>query len=503
MNTKRFFSIFSVVMILCLLTVGLNGQSVQAQSTVSGELANVVITPAEITWTPLEAYARLYVRVAKPDGEVFDLVFEADQTPLLGLQDPDGNPLVDGLYRYELVAMPELDAETLAILAQVTQEDRDQTVAELKQAGKLPEQSLTQTGAFYINNGAYAMAAVEGEAASEVQSAQSIDDEPLDVVHLDDEIVSGSLCVGIDCLIDGSEGFGSDTIKLKENNLRIYFDDTSSSAGFPANDWRLIANDSTSGGSNYFSIEDSTAGRRVFTVEAGAPANSLFIEDYGRVGLGTSVPVLELSIKDSDTPSIRLEQDFSGGWTPQTFDIGANESNFFIRDATNGSKMPFRIQPNAPSNSLTIRSSGYVGIGTWSPTEMLHVAGNVRVDGYIVEFSDVNVKMGFLPVDGAEILQKLLDMPVTTWSYKAEGSDVIHMGPTAQDFYAAFGLGDDDKHIAALDTNGVALAAIQELTRLSQAQDARITALEQQNADLEERVEALEKLVTELVEAQK
>lgn len=502
MKSKQLFPIFGVVMILCLFTVGFNGQSVQAQSVVSGDLATVVITPSEISWTPLEEYTRLYLRVAKPDGEVFDLVFEADQTPLMGLQDPDGNPLADGLYRYELVAMPKLDAETLAILAQVTQEDRDQTVAELKQAGKLPEQSLTQTGAFYINNGSYAMAAVEGE-ASEVQSAQSTVDEPLDVVHLDDAIVDGSLCVGFDCLTDGSEIFDFDTIKLKENNLRIYFDDTSSTGGFTANDWRLIANDSASGGSNYFSIEDSTGGNRVFTIEAGAPANSIYVEDLGRVGLGTSIPVLELSINDSDSPSIRLEQDSSGGWAPQTFDIAANESNFFIRDVTNGSKLPFRIQPNAPTNSLTIKSSGYVGIGTWAPTEMLHVAGNVRVDGYIVEFSDVNVKMGFLPVDGAEILQKLLDMPVTTWSYKAEGSDVIHMGPTAQDFYAAFGLGDDNKHIAALDTNGVALAAIQELARLSQAQDARITALEQQNADMEQRIEALEKLVAELAEAQK
>ncbi len=503
MKTKPFFSIFSVVLILCLLTVGANGKAVQAQSTVSGQLANVVITPEDITWTPLAAYARLYLRVAKPDGGIFDLVFEATETPALGLQDPDGNPFADGLYRYELVAMPQLDAETLETMAQATQENRDQVVAELQQAGKLPRQPLTQSGAFYIKDGSFAMAAVEGTDSDEAQNAQSNGVvTPLDVVHADDEIVTGSLCVGYDCLTDGTESFGFDTIKIKENNLQFYFDDTSTTAGFPANDWRLVANDSASGGDNYFAIIDATANRRLFTLRAGAPANSLYIDDYGRLGIKTSTPVLELNIKDSDTPAIRLEQDSTGGWTPQTFDIAANESNFFIRDTTNASSLPFRIQPGAPTNSLTITSNGYVGIGTWSPIEKLHVAGNVRVDGYIVEFSDANVKMGFLPVNGEEILQKVLNMPVTTWSYKAEGSQVIHMGPTAQDFYAAFGLGGDNKHIAALDANGVSLAAIQELARLSQAQDARITALEQQNADLEQRIEKLEKLVEELANAQ-
>jgi hypothetical protein len=91
------------------------------------------------------------------------------------------------------------------------------------------------------------------------------------------------------------------------------------------------------------------------------------VEDYGRVGLGTSTPVVELHIKDSDTPTLRLEQDSSGGWTAQTFDVAGNESNFFIRDATNGSKLPFRIQPSTPSSTLCLKSDGRVGIGTWSP----------------------------------------------------------------------------------------------------------------------------------------
>ena len=62
--------------------------------------------------------------------------------------------------------------------------------------------------------------------------------------------IYNSLCVGFDCL--GSESYGTDTIRLKENNLRIHFDDTSTAAGFSSNDWRLVANDQSDGGDSLF-----------------------------------------------------------------------------------------------------------------------------------------------------------------------------------------------------------------------------------------------------------
>jgi len=201
--------------------------------------------------------------------------------------------------------------------------------------------------------------------------AEEMPSRPMDVVHADDVIVTGSICVGFDCA-DG-ESFGLDTLKLKENTLRIFFDDTSTSVGFPANDWRLVANDSTSGGGNYFAIEDTTGSKVPFKVEAGAPSGSLFIDDAGRVGLGTSLPVLDLHLLSGNTPAIRLEQDGSSGWTAQTWDIGGNEANFFVRDVTGGSKMPIRIQPGTPTNTLTLRADGKVGIGTWAPAYKVDV----------------------------------------------------------------------------------------------------------------------------------
>jgi len=221
--------------------------------------------------------------------------------------------------------------------------------------------SLTQTGHFVIMGGS-----IVSKSGREGLS------RAMDVVHADDVIITGSLCVGFDCLTDGTENFGFDTLKLKENNLRLYFDDTSSTAGFPANDWRIITNDSSSGGGNYISIEDSTNSKTPFKIEANARTSAIYVSSSGRVGLGTSTPVLNLHIVNGDTPSVRLDQDTSSGWTAQVWDIAGNESNFFIRDTTGGSKLPFRIQPGTPTNTITMKAASgsdpfRVGIGTWSP----------------------------------------------------------------------------------------------------------------------------------------
>ncbi len=192
-----------------------------------------------------------------------------------------------------------------------------------------------------------------------------------DQVILDDLIVDGSICAGQDCV--NGESFGFDTIRLKENNLRIRAVDTSSTSSFPTNDWQITFNDSSNGGANKFSIDDIDGGKTPFTLEAGAPSHSLYVDDGGRVGFGTSTPVVDLHAKSGNTPTLRLEQDGSSGFTPQTWDVAGNEANFFIRDATNGSTLPFKIKPGAPSDSLFIAADGDIGMGTGSPSTPLHV----------------------------------------------------------------------------------------------------------------------------------
>ncbi|NJN37027.1 MAG: hypothetical protein HC794_08170 [Nitrospiraceae bacterium] len=117
-------------------------------------------------------------------------------------------------------------------------------------------------------------------------------------------------------------------------------------------------------------VDDRVVGHILFTpvqIEGAAPTNSLFVDDGGRVGLGTSTPVLDLHVVSGNTPALRLEQDGSSGFTAQTWDVAGNEAVFFVRDVTAGSRLPFKIVPGAPTNSLVTASSGDVGVGILSP----------------------------------------------------------------------------------------------------------------------------------------
>lgn len=201
---------------------------------------------------------------------------------------------------------------------------------------------------------------------------------PLDQVIPDDLIVQGSACVGLDCV--NGETFNFSTLRLKENNTRIHFNDTSA-APFPGNDWVIRANSNVSGGPNFLGFVDQGAsgtgdetGTIVFEVDAGAPANALKVDSNGKVGLRTASPALDLHFNTSDTPALRFEQNGSGGFTAQTWDVAGNEANFFVRDVTGGSRLPFRIRPGAPTSSIDINAVGNVGIGTQSPNRKLHVA---------------------------------------------------------------------------------------------------------------------------------
>lgn len=314
--------------------------------------------------------------VSTPSGIVIDGEFTGREAPLFDILNDYGLPLEDGAYAYEV----------RPVLANTSVRDQqlDEPVA--------PAGSAALSGSFVV-------------AAGEL-IGPDFQSEPVtrDVVHADDAIITGSLCVGYDCLTDGTESFGFDSIKMKENNIRVLFDDTSTTAGFAANDWRITANDSASGGGNYFSIDDATGGTVPFRIVAGAPTSSLYVDPAGRLGLGTSTPVLDVHVVSGDTPAARLEQDTTSGWTAQVWDLAGNETNLFVRDVTGGSRLPFRIQPGTPTNTVTMKDDGSVGMGTWTPTASLEVqrAGQNadilvnRTDGAtaVVACSDLSVDLG-------------------------------------------------------------------------------------------------------------
>lgn len=198
------------------------------------------------------------------------------------------------------------------------------------------------------------------------------------ILTTSDGIIRNSLCVGGDC--QSGISFSDSTLILKENNTRIKFADTSVT-GNPNNDWEIEANSSVGGGANYWGINDCGAASNdggcatnlVFAIEAGARANALYVDDAGQVGLGTSTPSVELHVVDGNTPTLRLDQNASAGFQAQVWDVAGNETNFFIRDTTNGSQLPFKIRPGAATNSIVIDPEGDVGMGTSTPDGALHI----------------------------------------------------------------------------------------------------------------------------------
>jgi hypothetical protein len=509
----------SSLLVLLVLVLG-SSTTVLSQGASDDAAVEMIITPQRVRWVPQIEHGGVTLTITGPGGMVNSRTFEPGQVPIFRVTDANG----DGSYTYELRILPTGGGAPSQV------DDAQRGLADTVGQG-----AIVLSGGLTILDGEFIVPAdEEGASAAAPRSGSALDNAVASYVITQDLVVQGSECVGLDCV--NGESFGFDTFRLKENNLRIHFYDTSNSASFPSNDWRITVNDSANGGANHFSIDDATAGRTPFRIMAGARANSIYVDNSGKVGLGTASPALNLHIWNGDTPGIRLAQS-GGGWAPQTWDVAGNEANFFVRDVTNGSLLPFRIKPSAPTNSLFVANSGNVGLGTESPSGALDItrtgenvklilnktdgdkwvlnnaSGGLRIaandpataqiliqtngdltatgDMNAVAFnptSDINAKENFGPVDGKEVLAQLEDIEISTWNFKTDEDTVRHMGPTAQEFYAAYGLGKDDKHISTTDADGVALVAIKELNEQNKA-------LKEENAELEARVAALEQAV--------
>ena len=508
-HSLMFVSVFCIMFLIGAVHTTAGSEKGSNQNSI----ASVGATANRIEWHSKVECAGMILTVSGTGAAKFRREFKTGNVPYFEMLDDDGNKFPDGACAYQLQVIPAPIRKVLHDDLPAGRDPGQMAMAkDVADSGQASDQAMVQFGSFLIEEGH--IVTEESTIEIETSSGDIIPPANPDYVINDDLIVTGSECIGFDCA--NGESFGYDTLIFKEHNLRMYFNDTSTGS-HPANDWRITINDSTSGGASYFAIDDVTGGRTPFKVEAGAPSNSLYVEDAGRIGLGTSVPYVELHIKEGDTPTIRLEQDGSSGWTPQSWDLAGNETNFFVRDVTNGSRLPFRIQPNTPSSTLCLKSTGMVGVGTWSPEAKLHIkstadatgalflierdvsgaqttfftvkdSGDVELFKTLGQGSDRNQKKNIKPVDTATILKWVSELPLSKWSYKSDDDSIVHMGPMAQDFYASFGLGNDDKHITPIDSSGVALAAIQELYKLVADQNEMIRDLQERNARLEARL---------------
>src|ERR1039458_5294857 len=158
----------------------------------------------------------------------------------------------------------------------------------------------------------------------------------------------------------------------------------------------------------------------------------------------------------------------------------------------------FRTDNSDTSNGFIwykggVHNDGYANAG--GGTEMMRlVTAGLSVNGTIASSSDRNVKENFADIKPSEVLAKVALLPITSWNYKADIAS-RHLGPMAQDFYAAFGIGPDDKHITVVDESGVALAAIQGLNQKLEGLKKEISRRDAENTELKERLQALEQII--------
>ena len=408
-NQKSFAPVIFAALIFACLQIAALGQTASQSREI--KVANLRAEGMAVRFDSAISFTNATLTISAPDGNVYRREFAAGASPSFALLDKTGAALGNGQYTYE-IRFTTTQMRDLKDMMAASSDGAGSAGGAEDENGRtnhtrLSVQSVVQSGSFAVQNGNLYVGNEIEPTSGRTSSTKSLEKDPQqqrsagvlsgntvtrlrnhraslfsmpDQVIPDDLIVQGSACIGLDCV--NNESFGFDTIRLKENNTRISFNDTSTGAGFPTNDWTIRANSSASGGASFLAFVDRGAsengdevGTIVFEVDAGAPANALKVASTGKVGLRTSTPVLDLHIATSDTPAHRLEQTSAGGFTAQTWDIAGNEANFFVRDVTGGSRLPFRIRPGAPTSSIDISATGNVGFSTASPSNQITVNG--------------------------------------------------------------------------------------------------------------------------------
>jgi len=270
---------------------------------------------------------------------------------------------------------------------------------------------------------------------------------------------------------------------------------TLSNSSVTGDPWNFICTGSGNGeGADKLLIHHGYGGATVMTCETN-----------GSIGVGTSDPETAFHVAGQNGTAIRVSGSGGGGahvsLDLSTYDPATNlpACQFLATDNNWSSDVDIMTKaPGADTNSLISRihisASGNVGIGTNAPANPLEMASGAycSAGGVWTSVSDRNVKEGFAGISPLNILAKISQLPITQWKYKAEPPGVKHIGPVAQDFHAAFGVGADDKHIADIDEGGVALAAIKGL---NEKLEIELTHKDAEIADLNARLQRLEKLL--------
>ena len=437
-KTRSFVTLVLTVVVLCFIgTVDMEAASGKVPGG-KDSVADVIMGAEGINWLPKVDYSRLVLNVACPGGVVINKIIEAGDTPYFDLSDFDKNQCPDGSYTYELRVIPTVGRKVLGA----------------------SQRALTQTGYFMIRGG-------------RIVTERNREDE---IAIATEANQYNCICIGNDCQ---NVNDCTDTLELKETDMRILFDDTSTSA--PDNDWGIIINeDDSSGSGEYFAITDETGGTTPFTIEAGAPDNSIYVDDNGNIGIGTSTPGDALEIeRTGQNPSLVLER--TDGATSY---LNARASYGNVGTVSNH---PFRIVTNS-TTKVVIGADGGVGIGIspfTSPSHKLEVynesASNAYCDGGDwVNGSSRAYKENIHDLTTNEAVEALVGLNPVKFNYKFDKEEE-KLGFIAEDV---------PNLVAQKDRKGLSpMDVVAVLTKVVQEQQKNISELKEEITALKRKIE--------------
>ena len=200
--------------------------------------------------------------------------------------------------------------------------------------------------------------------------------------------------------------------------------------------------------------------------------------DYVDVGIGTSMPQAPLHVERANGTARVLVTELEPGPSMPFQGVAQGLVRFELNDEASGKRWRFT---NA-GNKFAINQVDVPG------TEFqVFETGDMLITGVLTENSDRDAKQDIVPVDRDDVLARIAGLPIAEWSYK-DNANQRHIGPMAQDFYAAFGLGRNEKGISTLDSSGVALAGIQALAEENTAIRAQYESIRTQNVSMQQQL---------------
>ncbi len=239
--------------------------------------------------------------------------------------------------------------------------------------------------------------------------------------------------------------------KLYQNNYEVC--DTSGNCS-AANGWNVV-------------------GKKVFLNTALLPTKistdeAAFDIENVRLGIGTGSPTTRLHVTGATTGKALTILDETG------------DQNILVASASGQTKFVL-----GRDGRISV-GKNHIGDGRQIDTG---IEAFLSTSGVWTDASSRDWKNGFTDLDYTQILDKVKNLPITRWSYNSDPSSITHIGPLAEDFYGTFGVGNDNKHIAALDSAGIALAAVKGL---SQINERNLSTVQGSINNLSQRINNLE-----------